>query len=230
MSSESRKQRARYCCGRGRHVLELAKHEVRGTGIDYLAEAIEGHAHQLDVEFRLGDARDVSLGKTFDAVLCLYDVVGSFTDEGDNERIINGVRRHLRPGGRALISVMNLDLTYHRARYRFSLRKEPNRLLELPASNTMEATGNVFNPDYYMIDDVTDIVYRKEQFRKGQELPVQLLVRDRRYRRADIMGMCMKMGLSVLWSRYVRAGQWEMELGAEDDNAKEILLLCELPE
>jgi 2-polyprenyl-3-methyl-5-hydroxy-6-metoxy-1,4-benzoquinol methylase/GNAT superfamily N-acetyltransferase len=216
-------------CGTGRHVLELAKHGVRSTGIDYLAEAVEGHGHQPDVEFRLGDARDFSLGKTFDAVLCLYDVVGSFTDVADNERIISSVRQHLRPGGRALISVMNLDLTYRRARHRFSLRKKPNRLLELPASNTMEATGNVFNPDYYMIDEVTDIVYRKEQFTKGHELPVQLLVRDRRYRRADIIGMCMKMGLNVLWSRYVRAGQWDVELGAEDDNAKEILLLCEHP-
>jgi len=78
-----------------------------------------------------------------------------------------------------------------------------------------------------MIDEFTEIVYRKEQFKQGSDLPVQLLVRDRRYRRRDIEAMCMKAGLGVLWSRYVRAGQWDVELDAEDDNAKEILVLCE---
>jgi hypothetical protein len=125
---------------------------------------------------------------------------------------------------------MNLELTYRRARHLFSLMKEPNRLLELPASDTMESSGNVFNPDYYMIDEVTDIVYRKEQFTKGTDLPVQLLVRDRRYRRPEITAMCMKAGLTVLWSRYVRAGEWDKELGTDDDHAKEILVLCEASE
>jgi hypothetical protein len=90
----------------------------------------------------------------------------------------------------------------------------------------METSGNVFNPDYYMIDEMTEIVYRKEQFTRGTDLPAQLLVRDRRYRRRDIEAMCMVAGLDVVWSRYVRAGQWDLELNAEDDNAKEILLLC----
>jgi hypothetical protein len=124
---------------------------------------------------------------------------------------------------------MNFDLTYRRARRFFDLAKEPNRLLQLPASTTMETTGNVFNPDYYMIDDVTEIVYRKEQFTQGSDLPAELLVRDRRYRRRDIIAMCMRAGLNVLWSRYVRAGQWEIELSPEDEDAKEILLLCEAP-
>jgi len=221
-------------CGTGRHVFELARNGIRATGIDYLPEAIEERKaaarNNENAEFDVGDAREVSLGKTFDTVLCLYDVIGSFAEESENQRILTTIKQHLRPGGRALLSVMNLDLTYRRARHLFSIKKEPNRLLELPASDTMEATGNVFNPDYYMIDEVTDIVYRKEQFKKGQELPVQLLVRDRRYRRPDIVAMCMKAGLNVVWSHYVRAGQWDKELNAEDENAKEILLLCEAPE
>jgi SAM-dependent methyltransferase len=218
-------------CGSGRHVMELAKHGIFGTGVDYLPEAIEAlTAAARDKpwpEFLVGDARDLDLGKTFCAVLCLYDVIGSYADDNENARIINSVRRHLRRGGRALMSVMNFDLTFRRARHLFTLKKEPNRLLQLPASATMETSGNVFNPDYYMIDEVTEIVYRKEQFTRGTDLPAQLLVRDRRYRRRDIEAMCMVAGLDVLWSRYVRAGQWDVELNAEDDNAKEILLLCQ---
>ena len=40
----------------------------------------------------------------------------------------------------------------------------------------------------------------------------------------------MKAGLTVLWSRYVRAGHWDTELGTDDDHAKEILVLCEAGE
>jgi 2-polyprenyl-3-methyl-5-hydroxy-6-metoxy-1,4-benzoquinol methylase/GNAT superfamily N-acetyltransferase len=218
-------------CGTGRHVVELAKNGILGTGVDYLSEAIGVRkaetANQSRVDFEVGDARELYLEKTFDAVLCLYDVIGSYADEEENARIIKSIRRHLRPGGRALISVMNFDLTFRKARYHFSLSKEPDRLLKLPASTTMETSGNVFNPDFYMVDDVTGIVYRKEQFTQGTDLPVQLLVRDRRYHRHEIAGMCMVNGLNVLWTRYVRAGQWDVELDPADDNAKEILVLCE---
>ena len=92
----------------------------------------------------------------------------------------------------------------------------------------METSGNVFNPDYYMIDERTEIVYRREQFTQGTDLPVQLLVRDRRYRSRDIEAMCLRAGLDIHWTRYVRAGHWDVELSPEDDNAKEILLLCEV--
>jgi 2-polyprenyl-3-methyl-5-hydroxy-6-metoxy-1,4-benzoquinol methylase/GNAT superfamily N-acetyltransferase len=218
-------------CGSGRHVMALAKYGIFGTGVDYLPDAIEDRTAEARneplAEFRVGDARDLELGKRFDAVLCLYDVIGSYADDSENARIVNTIRRHLGRGGRALMSVMNFDLTYKRARHLFTLNKEPNRLLQLPASSTMESSGNVFNPEYYMIDEMTEIVYRKEQFTRGTDLPAQLLVRDRRYRRRDIEAMCMLAGLNVLWSRYVRAGQWDVEVNAEDDNAKEILLLCQ---
>jgi 2-polyprenyl-3-methyl-5-hydroxy-6-metoxy-1,4-benzoquinol methylase/GNAT superfamily N-acetyltransferase len=216
-------------CGTGRHVRALAKHGISATGVDYLPEAIGNHGtrHEPGVDFKIGDARDLDLSCRFDAVLCLYDVVGSYAEDEENARILKSILRHLRPRGRALISVMNFDLTYRRALHFFTLTKQPNRLLELPASTTMETSGNVFNPEYYMIDEVTEIVYRKEQFKQGSDLPVQLLVRDRRYRRRDIEAMCMKVGLDVLWSRCVRSGQWDIELGAEDESAKEILLLCE---
>jgi hypothetical protein len=78
-----------------------------------------------------------------------------------------------------------------------------------------------------MIDEITEIVYRKEQFTQGTDLPAQLLVRDRRYRKRDIEALCMRNGLNVSWSRYVRAGAWDTPLQPEDDNAKEILLLLE---
>jgi 2-polyprenyl-3-methyl-5-hydroxy-6-metoxy-1,4-benzoquinol methylase len=218
-------------CGSGRHVMELAKRGFLSMGIDYLSQSIEAcntKAKNIPAaKFVCCDARTFSAGETFDAVLCVYDVVGSYTTREDNQQILRSVRRHLKKGGKALISVMNLDLTFKMAKHFFTLSKDPNRLLDLPASNTMESSGDVFNPDFYMIDTITEIVYRNEQFHEGEDLPAQFLVRDQRYRLRDIEAMCLAAGLGVVWSRFVRAGSWDVELAPDDDKAKEILLLCE---
>jgi hypothetical protein len=121
---------------------------------------------------------------------------------------------------------MNLGLTERRAKHLFSIAKEPNKLLALKPSQTMERTGDIFNPDYYMLDSETNIVYRKEQFAEGTSLPAELIVRDRRYRKDDIETMCKVAGLEVLWSRFVRAGHWDEPLEDDSDSAKEILVYC----
>ena len=38
--------------------------------------------------------------------------------------------------------------------------------------------------------------------------------------------MCKDVGLEIMFSRYVQAGKWEIELEATDKKAKEILILC----
>ena len=171
----------------------------------------------------------MSLKERFDAAICLYDVVGSFVEPTQNRAILKNLAEHLRPGGLALISVMNMDLTVKNAKHWFVLEEEPDRLLTLKPSMTMENTGDVFNSDYYMIDRQTFIVYRKEQFKSGSELPEEFLVRDRRYYQAEIENECAAAGLDVVWSRFVRAGKWSDPLPAESGSAKEILLLCQKP-
>ncbi len=95
---------------------------------------------------------------------------------------------------------MNYELTIHAAQRRFTLNNNPDILLDLPPSQTMEETGNIFNPNYYAVDTDTQIVYRKEQFLYG-ELPQELLVRDRRFRKTEIIEMCISVGLCVEWAR-----------------------------
>ena len=79
---------------------------------------------------------------------------------------------HLKPGAVALISVMNLEFTERRTKHFFSVATEPDKLLTLKPSGTMEKTGNIFDHEYYMIDRDTKIVYRKEgTFEAGAALP-----------------------------------------------------------
>jgi hypothetical protein len=100
----------------------------------------------------------------------------------------------------------SMELTERRAKHWFSIDSEPDNLLTLPPSNTMEKTGDVVDPDYYLIDTKTRVVYRKEQFAEGENLPEELLVRDRRYTQEQIEGLCEQAGLNVVWSRFVRTG------------------------
>ena len=219
-------------CGTGRHALALARSGIRVTGVDYVpdlikkAETVARQQNLSGTRFVHADCREATLGERFDAAVCLYDVVGTYADWKENFRILANLAAHLKPGGMALVSVMNLALTRRKARHFFSLQRDPDKLLELPPSCTMETTGDVFNPDYYMLDEDSNVVYRREQFTRGTELPAELIVRDRRFSAAEVAAMCEDAGLEVVWTRFVRAGRWHEALAEDDDRAKEILVLC----
>lgn len=222
-------------CGTGRHALELAEMGFDLTGIDYLDVLIErARKNATDkgfpqMQFAVADCRDADLGRQFNVVLCLYDVIGTYADDKENARIVANIARHLQPGGVAVLSVMNLELTARRAKHLFSIAKEPNKLLGLKPSQTMEKTGDIFDPDFYMLDAETNVVYRKEQFGAGTSLPAELIVRDRRYRTNDIEKLCHDAGLEIVWARFVRSGHWEQQLEPDSDRAKEILVCCRKP-
>lgn len=222
-------------CGSGRHSLVLAELGVEVVGVDYVQRFVdeaqtEASARSLsNVSFITADCRNVDLKERFDAAICLYDVVGSYTNEEHNLSLLRNLGKHLKTNGHVLLSVMNMELTERVARNWFSIDSDPDKLLRLQPSNKMESSGEVFNPDYYLIDTNTKIVYRKEQFVEGDDLPVELLVRDRRYTKEQIEDLCKQAGLDVLWSRFVRAGHWNEPLTRDDNRAKEILVLCRKP-
>lgn len=218
-------------CGHGRHSLELARRGFQVTGMDYVDSNIAiakqiSLNDNIDVKFIAKDCRSINLDSTFDLVLCLYDVVGSFVTEADNLAILNSISKSLKPRGVAFISVMNFEMTTHYAKNHFEFHREPDKLLELAASNTMEKTGNIFDPDFILVDDSTGIVYRREQFKEGSILPVELFVQDKRYTITEISELCERAGLRVEMCRCVSARDWNISLDSIDKHAKEILLKC----
>ncbi len=222
-------------CGIGRHSIALAKMGIKSTGVDYvedLISAARNSAKKLETnqpQFIHGDFLDIKSEQKFDSVICVYDVIGSYTEKSDNLKLLTNIAAHLKPGGLALISVMNYELTKHKAKYFFSLKNDPNKLLGLSPSQTMARSGDIFDPNYYMIDTDNDIVYRKEQFLDSEALQAELIVRDKRFLKEEITQMCKSVGLKVLWTRYIAAGKWDISLNPTHNNAKEILLLCEKP-
>lgn len=218
--------------GVGRHSVALGRLTgASGVGVDFVPELVEraresaGAAGVDSVRFDVGDCRTAHLGEAFDAVLCLYDVIGTFPDDRENDAIIARIAEHVRPGGRVLVSVMNLELTESQAKYSGDVFADPGLLTRLPPSRTMQETGNIFDPDFYLVDPVSSIVYRKEQFEDDALLPTEVVVRDRRYRREELVQKFEAVGIRHIWSRYVQAGRWETPLSATDPKAKEILFL-----
>jgi 2-polyprenyl-3-methyl-5-hydroxy-6-metoxy-1,4-benzoquinol methylase len=222
-------------CGDGRHAREFAKCGFQVIGVDYV-QASAGDARESpeeesfeNVRFQIGDCRSTEIGTQFELGISLYDVIGSYADEESNLQILQNLARHIKDGGYVFLSVMNMELTERKAKHWFSPFSDPDKLLSLRPSNIMEKSGNVFNPDFYLIDKAKRIVYRKEQFHKGSELFEELLVRDRRYTQDEIAHMCRGVGLEVEWTRFVRAGHWDEPLDRESDKAKEILVKCRKP-
>ncbi len=215
-------------CGQGRHTIELAKRGYDVTAIDYVEKNIEIAEKcadsSLNISWYVEDCRKVKIAQQFDLALCLYDVVGTYADYENNMLIIKNIYKHLKKGGIAFISVMNRHLTEAIAKNTFILKEEPNRLLSLKPSQTMEQTGNIFDPDYYLLDKDKGVVYRREQFRVGRSLPVELIVRDKRFYESEIIDLCKSVGFKVDEIRFVNASKWETSLNPTDSKAKEILV------
>ncbi len=84
----------------------------------------------------------------------------------------------------------------------------------------------MFDPDYYLCDTASGVVYRKEQFSVSDgQLPLEIIVRDRRYGVQELTTACEAAGLETLAVRPVKAGQWQIALNELDRSAKEILYI-----
>jgi len=218
-------------CGIGRHAIEFSEQGFNVVGVDFaerlLEKANENSKHlQNKPIFQVGDCRNIDLKKQFDVVLCLYDVIGSFIDNEENIKIIENIYKHMTINGYCIISVMNYEVTEYIAKQEISFDEFPDDVFKIQASENMENTGNVFNPNFYAIDKKTKIIYRREQFSSGDNLPTELIVRDRRFTKDEICNLFKNVGFKIVSSSYVQAGKWNTNLQNIDKRAKEILLIC----
>lgn len=93
-------------CGTGRHAMLLARRGFDVLGVDQSESMLE-HARRsaadvkLDasVTFTKGDVRDFDAGRTFDAALMMFNVLGYMTTNDDVLAALHSVRRNVRAGG-----------------------------------------------------------------------------------------------------------------------------------
>lgn len=104
-------------CGTGRHSIEFSKSGILATGFDYssryLAEARrEARKARADVRWVRGDMRRLPFRPEFDAAINLFSSFGYFTRGSDDDRVLRGIGRALKPGGVFAIEIVNGDFIY----------------------------------------------------------------------------------------------------------------------
>lgn len=222
-------------CGLGRHALAFATEGFSVKGVDFSSnhinyakkKALSYHVRD-NVKFVTKDIRSFSDNEQYDLVLSLYDVIGSYPGKEDNMKILQTIVSHMKNGGYCVISVMNMELTKSivPGSNHIDVEKDIQKLYDLQPSSIMQMSGDIFNPEYILIDKDTDVIYRKEQFSEDRNLPAEYIVRDKRYMRNEIENMLESVGLTIITSRYVQAGHFDVELSATDNRAKEILIIA----
>ncbi len=99
-------------CGTGRICLALALEGLDCVGVDISPAMIESARHKakaarLDVELRVGDIRDLDLGRTFKLVLLPYNSLNHLLTTEHVERFVDSCLRHLDADSRLVIDTFN---------------------------------------------------------------------------------------------------------------------------
>lgn len=105
-------------CGPGRHAHELARRGIEVHGVDVSATFIDlARRDSPDgATFEVMDAREMPFAGEFDAVICLCQgAFGLMRANGDDEAVLAGIARALRPGGGVVLSAFNayFAVKYH---------------------------------------------------------------------------------------------------------------------
>ena len=137
------------CCGPGRHSVEFAKKGMAVTGSDfskdYLREAA-ARAKKCKVKLRLvrGDMRRLKYKNEFDAAVNLFTSFGYFQKLSDDIKVLKGLSRALKPGGRLMIDVVHGDFVRAHFRPR-NWEKLPGGGFHLEETSFQKNRKGVFN-------------------------------------------------------------------------------------
>ena len=100
-------------CGFGRHAIGMAKLGYNVTGLDFNPRYLEIAAEDAAaagarVTWRTGDMRALGFDRAFDAVYSYFTSFGYFDDD-ENEQVLAGIAKALRPRGSVLLEMANRD-------------------------------------------------------------------------------------------------------------------------
>ncbi|TAK88318.1 MAG: class I SAM-dependent methyltransferase [Betaproteobacteria bacterium] len=98
-------------CGPGRHAIAFARSGFRVTAVDRSTFLLGKAATQAsEVEWVKSDMRSFVREGEFDLAICMFNSLGYFEGEADNRKVLENVRRSLRPGGRFVLDLLGKEV------------------------------------------------------------------------------------------------------------------------
>jgi len=99
-------------CGTGRHAIPLSKKGYTVTGGDRsqaMLTVLEEKVRRANIEIPVikCDMKDIEFREEFDAIICMYTSFNYLLTDQDIERALAAFHRALRPGGIAILDLMN---------------------------------------------------------------------------------------------------------------------------
>ena len=108
-------------CGTGAHLAELSRrYEVEGADLSPAMLAV-ARGRLPGIPLHQADMRTLDLGRSFDAVICLFSSIGYVTDPFEMRSTVARLAAHVAPGG-----VLILDGWVRPDEWRESFRPEPD--------------------------------------------------------------------------------------------------------
>lgn len=155
-------------CGTGEHARHLqCTHEYRVDGLDIEPGFLQRARAKLpDSTFWQGDMSDFSLGRSYDAVLCLFSAIGYVVSLDRLRAALSSFRTHLRPGGVALVEPWFQPDEWHPGRvYMVTTESEGLHVVRMSHSTVR---GRVSVLDFhYLIGTPEGIDHRTETHELG---------------------------------------------------------------
>jgi ubiquinone/menaquinone biosynthesis C-methylase UbiE len=99
-------------CGTGRHAIPLSKKGYTVTGSDIsqaMLAVLEEKVRRANIEIPVikCDMKDIEFREEFDAIICMYTSFNYLLTDQDIEKALVAFHRALRPGGIAILDLMN---------------------------------------------------------------------------------------------------------------------------
>lgn len=99
-------------CGAGRHAICLAKRGIDVTAVDLsdtllLTAKTDAILQNVDIKFIKADMREINFENEFKVVCQIFTSFGYFENNEDNKKVVEKVRKALKPSGYYVLDIMN---------------------------------------------------------------------------------------------------------------------------